>query len=1033
MARRIAVQFIAELTRFGQQMRGGADEVRKVRQEAVAAQREVTGLGAAGDTAGRQLGDGLVRGLDGRIRDARGRFVGAGTRAGRDFGDGFERGARSGIGRVAGMLAGAALQASGSAGRGQLVGLAAIPATAAAAAASLQVLPPLLAAVGGGLGTIPGLAAGAAGSIGTVKLATAGLGDAIEEVFADDRDPYLRLSRNGQQFVSALGAQKQALLGLRSVAQDRVFRGLDAEVTELAAVALPFARTQVERFGDTWNITFRQAAALGRDQQFLAGLNSAFASADGFFDKVNARIPATGRALGGLFTGSIPFVDQFGDSLLEYVDDFSAWIERTSRSGQLHMFFRDAGQQADALLDLTREIFVLVGRIGGMGQGSTLLRDMADAVERFNDEAHNMRSVEGIIRTGNEAIAGVVDVLVVLGETMGDTLADPGTAAAVALFFDVLKVGAQTVGGLVQVFGLLPDQIQAAVLAGAALAIVAGKLSNAFGKAHTAVSGFSERLRQTGPSGVQAAEGIGKAERAVGRLVVTMAAFQVASAAFGSTLNPQVDALSRRLTEFARDGEVAGEAARVLGGDMDKLETAIKDVADTGAWSDFARGAAGFIEGITGLGNVVDDSLTKSRERISALDSALTDMVAAGGMEQARQAFDRIAESAAKQGVSTRELMTVLPSYAAALDKAKAAGDGQAQATAAAEQRTRLLTGSMQDTITAMGSYTRAWEVLNGAQLTADEAALAAKDAIDQVTQSFAENTDTVTGNSRAALENRIAVGQAAQAAAEAAQRKYEETGSIIEATATYDSYIGALRRTLRQADLTDAEIEGLLASYAQMPPVAQTQVSAPGAAAATQQATGFYSALKRLPDGKLVRVNVRGVESAISRVDRLQAEVRALTGKTIRIGVVGGPGGHLEQRWGGYHERGGGWTKAAVGVLREATVYPARYPGRYMIAEPETGGEAFIPLRGNWARSVSIAQKAMDHYGMAVVPKSVVAASQRAMAAMAASAQAGPASGPVTYDNRISVHPQRADFSLNDLDALEARRDAQLRVGRAR
>src|SRR5690606_12650735 len=232
--------------------------------------------------------------------------------------------------------------------------------------------------------------------------------------------------------------------------------------------------------------TFRQLARVGRDPVFLSALDAAMAAGDRFFDGVNARIPATARSLAGLFTGSIPVVDRFGDALLGYIDDFNAWIDRSAQNGRLEEFFRDAAKQAEALMDLSREVFVLVGRIGGMQRGSTVLRDMADAVARFNSEVHSMRSVEGIIATGNEAIRGMIEVLVILGESLSETLADPGTRDAIALFFDVLKTGAEIVGGLATLFRSLPDPIQSTVLAAIALAALGGRLFSMLRKLTTA-------------------------------------------------------------------------------------------------------------------------------------------------------------------------------------------------------------------------------------------------------------------------------------------------------------------------------------------------------------------------------------------------------------------------------------------------------------------------------------------------------------------------------------------------------------------
>ncbi|MCG5464233.1 hypothetical protein MED01_002398 [Micromonospora sp. MED01] len=965
MTRRISVQFLAELTQFKRGMRGGADEVRNVKREAVAAQREVAGLGKAGEKAGRQLGDGITQGAERKLRGLRGRFVKAGQESGKGFGDGFEKGTRDGFGKVAGIL-GSGVLGAGAAAPWQ--GLASIPAVAGAAAVSLQGIPPLLAAIGGGLGAIPTLAAGSAASIGTVKLATAGLGDAIKETFADDRDPYLKLSRNGQKFVTSLGAQRHALMGLRDLAQNTVFDGLDREVNDLASVALPFARTQVLRFGTTWNTTFREVAALGRDPGFLAGLDAAFDTADGFFDRVNERIAPTGRSLGQLFMSSTPAVNAWGDGILGYADQFNEWIDRTARSGQLDRFFQDAAVQADALLDIGREIFTLIGRIGGMQSGSTLLRDMADALARFNAEAHNMRSVEGIIRTGNAAIAGVVDVLVVLGETLGETLADPGTAAAVALFFDVLKMGAQIVGGLAQTFGLLPDPIQAVLLAGAALVLLGGRLFSAFGKAQTAVGGLTGRLNEAGPAGQRAARGIDSSAKAAGKAVAAFAALQVASAVLSGFRRDaaDVDRLAESLKKLAVNGQVSGEAQRIFGKDLDGI--AMSAAGATGWYEKFNQKLEGSIPLLRDIREgVFGSSFSSHADDIKALDESLARLVETSGKTASFEVWNRVLS---ESGMNADELIKLFPGYAAALENAEQAAGG-----AAAQQQ--LLSGSMQDAITAMGSYTRAWEVLNGAQLSSDEAALAAKDAIDQVTEAFKTNKDVVDGNSRAALENRIAVGQAAQAAAEAAQKKYDESGSIEVANAAYDSYIAALRRTLDQTNLTDAEIDTLLATYAQMPPVKKTEVSAPGATTATRQAEDFNFAVRSVPPSKTVPFWATTKE-ATAAVNALKAKINDLRDKHIYIsgtvrwtskGDFKVPGGTLlKDRWGGVHE--GGYMKAATGVLREAAMFGPRSPGRYMIAEPETQGEAFIPKVGNRDRAISIGRRAMEWHGMAVVPK---------------------------------------------------------------
>ncbi|MEE4598217.1 phage tail tape measure protein [Streptomyces sp. DSM 41524] len=72
----------------------------------------------AGQAAGQALGDGITRGADGRLRDARGRFVTAGRQAGDGFGDGLTDGVRQGAddaeGEATGMMGRLKLAAAGA-------------------------------------------------------------------------------------------------------------------------------------------------------------------------------------------------------------------------------------------------------------------------------------------------------------------------------------------------------------------------------------------------------------------------------------------------------------------------------------------------------------------------------------------------------------------------------------------------------------------------------------------------------------------------------------------------------------------------------------------------------------------------------------------------------------------------------------------------------------------------------------------------------------------------------------------------------
>lgn len=92
-------------------------------------QRMAGDADSAGQHAGQALGDGVVMGADGRLRNARGRFVAAGRRIGTSVGDGAADGAADGGDRAADALSGAlehvkGLLIGGAIGAALMTGLA---------------------------------------------------------------------------------------------------------------------------------------------------------------------------------------------------------------------------------------------------------------------------------------------------------------------------------------------------------------------------------------------------------------------------------------------------------------------------------------------------------------------------------------------------------------------------------------------------------------------------------------------------------------------------------------------------------------------------------------------------------------------------------------------------------------------------------------------------------------------------------------------------------------------------------------------
>jgi TP901 family phage tail tape measure protein len=405
----------------------------------------------------------------------------------------------------------------------------------------------------------------------------------------------------------------------------------------------------------------------------------------------------------------------------------------------------------------------------------------------------------------------------------------------------------QTANLAVNAFADLPAGIQESVtvlsgIGGASLLAGAG-----FIKARSTAKDFLGELREMGPVGTRAADSLGK----IGSIGSKLGVAGVAAVGlyegfrlFGDWVNHfsaptarDVDKMGQSLQDFARNGSVAGELAKAFGTDLRGLQRDVEIAATAqqklAQISSFTRSVyAG--RGAGAAPNAADraklqEQIAQARTNLNALDQSLANLVNSGNATAAKIAFNDFASAA---GLSMKDLTL----YQQATVGASSANSGLAKGFGSATSNAQTLTDTLESAIKAGQAMTAVWAELNGAVLGSDKAMLDASQAIDTAKQAFKDNGDAITGNSEAALRNRIAVGNAAEAAAKAAQAKYEETGSVTEASRVYDSYIAQLRRTLMQSGLNKQQTDQLLSAYARMPASVSTRVTAPGAATVIKQ-----------------------------------------------------------------------------------------------------------------------------------------------------------------------------------------------------
>lgn len=192
--------------------------------------------------------------------------------------------------------------------------------------------------------------------------------------------------------------------------------------------------------------------------------------------------------------------------------------------------------------------------------------------------------------------------------------------------------------------------------------------------------------------------------------------------------------------------------------------------------------------------------------------------------------------------------------------------------TEALWQRQILLNKSMADGIKQAGGLKQALDLLNGGALSAREAERSYQEAIDAVTASIKENGKTLNINTEQGRANQATLDALASAGSNRAQSIYEQT----LATKGQAAAEGAATAAYQQGR------EQLIRSAIQM-------------GMTKEAAKALADEIMAIPQQWTTRVGLVGAESAIARANAVQAAIKRITGKDIRIGVTGGRGGNLE------------------------------------------------------------------------------------------------------------------------------------------
>ncbi len=382
----------------------------------------VDDVGPKSEKLGEQLGDGITRGIDGKLRDAKGRFVKGGEDAGQAAGKGFGKGWKLSLGEHSEFNRQLAITAS----RFSLIGLA-----GAASAPGVLHLVAALAPAAGALVAIPAAALAFKAALGVVKIATAGVGEAITKGLtgtAEQAEKALKdLPPAAQTFAKSIIALKPQLDGLRAAVAGRFFKPFQDEITATSGVYLPMLTKEMSNTAGVLGGLAEQFLTTARKADVVNGVRDTFTATRLAALNLRGAIDPLVTALSVLIQSTAPELPGMAQGFTDLATRASQWLIAMVDAGKVNDVF-------DKGVATLKDLAGLVGNVGSIlmsvfsaatAGGTSLLGNLRDLT---GQAAAFLKSAEG-----TEALTLIFSTLSQVGQAMRGALAAALPAIARAL------------------------------------------------------------------------------------------------------------------------------------------------------------------------------------------------------------------------------------------------------------------------------------------------------------------------------------------------------------------------------------------------------------------------------------------------------------------------------------------------------------------------------------------------------------------------------------------------------------------------
>lgn len=410
-----------------------------------------------GNAIGESLADGISEGLEeglrrdvnGRLRDANGRFVSEGGNGGRrtggafakGFGDNFNKGLKDAISSITGIKL-------------PIAGFLTLGAAAAAAAGAIVQVAAALAPAVGIIAGLPAAVGVGAAAIGTLQVATAGFSDAMAAAFEDTETfntAIENLSPNAQAAAESFREVVPELQALQDAVQDEFFREFDDIITNVASSLLGPLSSGMQLAAEYAGNLVAALLNVAGSESGVAFVTSSFETLNGVLSQLTVPVANLftafldlGTAINTAFGG-----EEAGSGLAAMIQQFADFIAAATASGEAVAWVENALAVFEQIGNILSPIVGIIQSIGSAAAstGGNILGVFGQALETFDDFLASAQ--------GQEVLVSIFEALNQVGASFGTVLANiaPALPPIIEGIAGILAVVTPLLGPLSELVG----------------------------------------------------------------------------------------------------------------------------------------------------------------------------------------------------------------------------------------------------------------------------------------------------------------------------------------------------------------------------------------------------------------------------------------------------------------------------------------------------------------------------------------------------------------------------------------------------